>query len=77
MKPTRKIRNCLRCGDPFLSEGPYNRRCHTCQQWIVNECASFNLEQDFIYAISGDEEVAVIQGKRKQAKAIAVRRCST
>lgn len=30
----RKLRSCLRCRDPFLSEGPHHRMCIRCRQAV-------------------------------------------
>jgi tRNA(Ile2) C34 agmatinyltransferase TiaS len=34
IKVKEKTRNCLRCGEHFLSKGPQNRMCYDCRRNI-------------------------------------------
>lgn len=37
----RRARPCIRCGDPFMSEGPHNRMCKHCRGFAAGLGAEF------------------------------------
>lgn len=30
----KRTRECMRCGSPFMSDGPGNRHCNPCRDWL-------------------------------------------
>jgi len=41
-----KKRECLRCGKIFLSEGKYNRVCHSCREMNANIASGMIFEDN-------------------------------
>jgi hypothetical protein len=68
-----KNRICLRCGNPFRSLGPQNRRCDRCRIFIEFHLNA-NFEQDFLYAFSIEETAETIRSKRELASLSAKNR---
>ena len=62
-KKQTKQRDCLRCGEPFKSAGPHNRRCPTCTAWMGSEECPYS-DGNFLYALIG-EDADTILSRRK------------
>jgi len=58
-----KLRDCLRCGDAFKSEGAWNRRCQKCRAWEDSADCPYN-DGNFLYAITSDDAETIQQRRQ-------------